>query len=81
MQKLQVKIQTVDEVLWAGKAEWVSSLNSRGAFDILPMHANFITIVKDQPVRVNTDGVVKEFKFRNCVIYVYKNQVTVYGDV
>jgi len=46
---LQVKISTPTEVLWEGEAASVSSVNSQGTFDILPKHANFVTLVKGDP--------------------------------
>lgn len=80
-QVLSVKIQSGEEVIWQGAAASVSSVNSQGPFDILPLHANFITIVKDQPIRVVIGSGMKDYSFHDCVIYARKNQVTVYANL
>jgi len=47
---LTVKIISPTQTLYDGEAYSVSSVNSLGKFDILPMHANFITLVQKQPI-------------------------------
>lgn len=47
---LTVKILSPTQTIYDGPAFSVSSFNSMGRFDILPMHANFITMVQKQPI-------------------------------
>ncbi|KKT37857.1 MAG: hypothetical protein UW22_C0017G0010 [Candidatus Gottesmanbacteria bacterium GW2011_GWB1_44_11c] len=43
MDKLQVTIHTREGVVYSGSASAVSGKNHVGLFDVLPMHANFVT--------------------------------------
>jgi F0F1-type ATP synthase epsilon subunit len=81
--KITVKIASPEEILWQGEAFSVSSKNSQGNFDILPHHANFITIIENQPVVVRDDEQQKLFekKFRRALIYNHENKVSVYAHV
>lgn len=47
---LNVKILSPTQTIYDGPALSVSSTNSSGKFDILPYHANFITLVQKSPV-------------------------------
>lgn len=47
---LNVKIVSPTQTLFEGQAYSVSSANSTGKFDILPYHANFITMVQKTPI-------------------------------
>lgn len=54
---LKVKILSPIQTIFDGEALSVSSTNSTGNFDILPFHANFITLVQKNPIilRVKSD--------------------------
>lgn len=75
---LHVRINSPEAMIWEGDAVWVSSINTQGPFDILPFHANFISIIENHPVRVNTGREVKEYAFERSVIYVHSNNVYIY---
>jgi len=47
---LTVKIISPTQTLFDGEAYSISSINSSGKFDILPYHANFITLVQKVPI-------------------------------
>lgn len=79
--RLTVRINSPEKFLWEGEAVSVSSVNSSGPFDILPLHANFISIVRDAPIRVNTGTEVKEFSYSNAVIYAHSNAVSIYTNI
>lgn len=69
------------EVAYEGEALAVSSSNSEGKFDIIPQHANFVTIVENQPITVlKTDKSKLNFNFSQAIIYCSANQVKVYAD-
>jgi F0F1-type ATP synthase epsilon subunit len=78
---LHVKISTPTEVLFEGDASSVSSVNSQGAFDILPKHANFVTLVKGEPIAVRTEQRERQYSFKNAVIHTESSKVRIYGDV
>lgn len=79
---LHVRVNSPEKIIWEGDAEWVSSVNRSGPFDILPFHSNFISIIEKQPVKVKLpSGEVKEFSFDHSVIYAHANQVYVYTNI
>lgn len=47
---LKVKILSPTQTIFDGEALSVSSVNTDGTFDILPFHANFITLIKKSPI-------------------------------
>lgn len=75
---LTIKINSPQKVVWEGKAKSVSSVNSQGAFDILPQHANFITIVENQPVFIATEKEKLEFRSNLYLIYTHNDFVFLY---
>lgn len=77
---LQVTVSTAREELWVGNAHSISSENSDGPFDVLPMHANFITLVSNTPITViGENGHGREFMFKQAIVYVANNVAKVYG--
>jgi len=79
---LTVKIVSPKGELFADSAKSVSSTNVGGKFDILPQHANFITLIENVPITViklNKEKAV--FNFTLAIIYAIKNKVTVYTDI
>lgn len=48
--QLEVTIRNPQQVVYSGKADSITSANETGPFDILPMHANFITIIKENVI-------------------------------
>jgi F0F1-type ATP synthase epsilon subunit len=79
---LTVRISKAAEVVWEGKAQSVSSENAQGPFDILPMHANFITLLKDKPIVIITEkGERIEQRFLASVMYVVNDEVKIYADI
>ncbi len=78
---LHVRIVSATQPVWEGDAVSISSVNSDGPFDILPMHANFISLVKKSPFVVSTaSGERQEWHFEQAVVYVQGNTVRIYAD-
>lgn len=78
---LQVRINSPEKLLWEGEAISVSSKNSQGPFDILPYHTNFVTILEDVVIKVNTGHEIKDFTFPHSVMYVHSNRVYIYTNI
>lgn len=79
---LQVKIISPKQDLFQGQASSVSSVNSQGKFDILPEHANFITIIEKSPIVVRTaDNRTLTFNFPLAIIHTEKDQVSIYTQL
>lgn len=80
-QIIQVKVISPQDVLFEGKATSVSSKNTSGNFDILAQHANFITIIENQPIVIRTARKEKiSFQFPLAVIYTTNNNVSIYAE-
>lgn len=79
---LNVRIITPKAVVYNGIALAVSSTNSKGKFDILPEHANFITIVEKSPIIIRLDKNRRlTFNFPVAIISNVKNRVNIYTDI
>ena len=79
---LNVRIVTPKAIVHEGQAMSVSSINSKGNFDILPRHANIITIIEHSPIIVRTDKKERlKFDFPIAIILNIKNKVNIYTDI
>lgn len=77
---IYITISSPEKQIWEGQALSISSVNSDGLFDILPFHANFITIIENQPITIQTETGKQEFKFPKAILHVSKNIVHIYTE-
>ena len=75
---LTVTVNSPEKILWHGKADSVSSENSKGPFDVLSEHANFITIIEKKPIIIHIGKHVESFDAKRAVIYVQSDYVSCY---
>ena len=76
---LHVRIISPQQLLLDADVESVSSKNLQGAFDILPQHANFITLIENTPILVRAAGQkTQTFNFPLAIIMATENQVNIY---
>ncbi len=76
---LHVRILSPKELIFDALASSVSSKNSQGPFDILAEHANFITIIENQPISIHlSQGKPAVFTFPLAIILTIKNKVDIY---
>ncbi len=60
----------------------MSSKNSAGKFDVLPQHANFITLVENQDIEiVKTDKSKVKLKFPLAIFQVRGESVTIFTEI
>jgi F0F1-type ATP synthase epsilon subunit len=78
---LAVVIHKRDGIFYQGEAKALTSKNDKGVFDILPMHANFIAIIKDYIRVYKKEGGQELFKITMGVMSVAENQVRIYLDI
>lgn len=64
-----------------GEANSISSENKMGEFDILPRHANFITLISNSLTIHTVNEEKKTFKFSRGVLEVAENQVKIFLEV
>lgn len=75
---LSVVVRSRQGVVYEGELYALTSFNNKGAFDILPEHTNFVTMVSNKVVLHKTDGRDDEINVDNGVLLVENNQVKVF---
>lgn len=75
---LTVQVRSRNVTYFNGQAASVSSENNKGAFDILPRHTRFISLIQHGVVVRQTDGSEKKIDFENAVLKVRDNTVEIY---
>ncbi len=76
---LHVRIVSPQEIILDTQAESVSSHNIAGSFDILPQHANFITLIEKNPIIIRSKGEKPlTFTFPLAIILTYEDRVNIY---
>ncbi|MEX0617056.1 MAG: hypothetical protein WD231_04595 [Candidatus Woykebacteria bacterium] len=63
---------------YKGKASSISTQNDLGPFDVLPQHANLISLIKDRIIVRTVDGKGVNYQFRNGVLEVSNNVVKIF---
>ena len=75
---IKVSIFSAENKLYEKEAAALSSYNEEGKFDILPYHANFISIVTQGVTVHEIDGGEKEFPLEVAVLKAFENTIDVY---
>ena len=82
IQTIKVRIVSPKETIFQGEVLSISSTNSRGRFDILPLHANFITLIENKPITVQTtDKKNISYTFPVAIVYARTHSVDIYTDI
>lgn len=79
---MHAKVYAPFKVYFDGQAASVSASNELGAFDVLPKHRNFITLLRSGDITVRVPG-KPEFKMpiAKGVMHVKSDEVRVFLDV
>ena len=78
---LNLHVRSRSASIFQGKVASVSSVNQTGEFDILPMHANFITLIKDYVTLDKGLKSEKKIPVKNAVMSVIDGNVEVYVEI
>ncbi|MBI2122192.1 MAG: hypothetical protein HYT98_03650 [Candidatus Sungbacteria bacterium] len=78
---LSVTVRDREGILFQGNAEAVSSFNEKGPFDVLPLHANFISLIRNSVVLKIPGSPLKEIPLNSGVLKVKENKVEVYAGI
>lgn len=80
MKALQIHLYVRDkeQLLYDDDVLSVTSVNEKGVFDVLPIHTNFISLIKDFLTIRETEGGKKELKFTNAAMRVHQDKIEVY---
>lgn len=84
-QTLRIRIMSPQQLILDTEALSVSSKNIQGNFDVLPAHANFITVLEDAPIVIRPGGRLGlsrkkplTFQFPIAIMLVVSNVVNIY---
>jgi hypothetical protein len=79
--KIKVFVRDRNKILFDDMASGVTSKNSRGVFDILTNHANFITLI-NETIYVHRQGSPDlEIPTNNAIVKAKENSVEIYIGV
>ena len=76
--KFKVKVRDTENIIYEGEVERISSYNEVGPFDIYPMHANFISIIRQELILYDNHQVVKELQFEQAVMKVKQDTANIF---
>ena len=74
----KVKVRDTENIIYDGEVDRISSYNEVGPFDIYPMHANFISILRQELVLYSNNTRVKELKFEQAVLKVKQDTANIF---
>lgn len=77
-QFIKVEVLNTDQIVFEGDVDRISSFNEVGAFDVYPMHANFISIIGKQLALYKKHEKVKELTFQQAVMKVKQDKVSIF---
>lgn len=75
---IELTVRNREAILYQGAVELISSVNAKGKFDILPLHANFISLVGEVLTIREKGGNVKEIPVDNGIVKARENKVEIY---
>jgi F0F1-type ATP synthase epsilon subunit len=78
---LRVSIRNREKVIFDGDALALSSVNTEGAFDVLPQHINFISIIKEYITIYKPDKTKQEYKLRVGLMKVNGNKIEIFVGI
>lgn len=76
-EKLALYIRDPERLIFKGIVDSVTATNSKGVFDLLGTHENFITIIKDRLIYRNQEG-EKDVPVTTGILKVEENVVHVF---
>ncbi len=74
-------VRSRDQVLYEGKVRTITSKNKKGEFAVLPLHANFISLLEESLILTDEHGDKKNIPVFNGVLKVRQNRVEVYVGI
>jgi len=76
-----LKVASREGIVYEADAKSVSSYNEDGKFDVLPSHANFISLIQKGITIIDTENMKKEIRLNNALMKVYQNNVEIYMGI
>jgi len=79
--QIDVIVRSRTKTYFNGKAKAITSINETGTFDVLPEHANFISMIQDFVTVVLPDNKEQKFEIKTGVMQVIQNKADIYLTV
>lgn len=78
---LSLTVRSREGVIFEGEVKAISSKNKIGFFDILPQHANFITLIEENLQVIRSPQKKQNFPVKTGLLKTWENEVSVFLDV
>lgn len=75
---MKVKVRETEKVIFEGEIDRISSYNEVGPFDIYPMHANFITIIRKELTLYKDKKVATSQKLEQGILKIKNDEVHIF---
>ncbi len=75
---INIKVRDAQKIIFTGEVDRISSYNEVGPFDIYPMHANFISIIRKGITLYKNNEIIKNIELEKAVMKVKKDIVKVF---
>lgn len=75
---IHLRVLTRGETLYEGEVDSLSSINENGKFDVLPVHANFISLITKYLIIREQTGEERQIKVEQGILRVFKDKANVY---
>ncbi|OGM03989.1 hypothetical protein A3E15_03480 [Candidatus Woesebacteria bacterium RIFCSPHIGHO2_12_FULL_42_9] len=77
-QGLYLRVRNREQLVFDGPVKSVTSFNEKGEFDVLPQHANFISLVRRFLAFRDTANQKREIRLDSAIMRVIRGYVDVY---
>lgn len=77
-QTIKLKIRDREKLILEEEVKAITSLNQRGVFDVLPEHANFISLIKEYLIIYKKNGDKEEIKLEGGLLKVANNEIQIF---
>ena|SRR3989338_2922639 len=76
--QIHLTVMNFEDIVYEGNVIALSSENEQGVFDILPLHTNFISIIRKKITLYESEGVKKDIPIKTGILKAIENNVSVF---
>jgi F0F1-type ATP synthase epsilon subunit len=75
---IKLTIRDTQSIVFEGEVDRISSFNEVGRFDIYPMHANFISIIRQEITLYQDKRLIKSIKIEQAVLKIKQDVANIF---
>jgi len=75
---IKLTIRDTQNIIFEGEVDRISSFNEVGRFDIYPMHANFISIIRQEITLYQNKQLIKSIKIEQAVLKIKQDVANIF---